>query len=110
MFVMLPYVFRQLLFVNVDSVNSVTKYSGAELEPVNETRKHHLTTELMPRLDEQIVTVTRKRKSCPSQCARHLAKQCKHECLRMVSAKEMLCIRLLVDNVKTQEPLDSGDH
>ena len=43
--------------------------------------------ELMPELDEQVVVVARKRKACPNQCARHLAKQCKHECLRMVSAK-----------------------
>jgi len=57
------------------------------MEPVNESRKHHLTMELMPQLDEQVVGVARKRKTCPSQCARHLAKQCKHECLRMVSAQ-----------------------
>lgn len=54
---------------------------------MNESRKQRLTMELMPQLDEQVVGVARKRKTCPSQCARHLAKQCKHECLRMVSNK-----------------------
>ncbi|KAI0219585.1 hypothetical protein LSAT2_028891 [Lamellibrachia satsuma] len=63
------------------------KVGSPELEPVNVSRKRHLTMELMPELDEQVVAVARKRKTCPNQCARHLAKQCKYECLRMLTLK-----------------------